>query len=218
MPLPDDSFSSSEHANNRSGDLELHPKPKIGEVYIATVTTTSNPSLFYVSFMQNTRFFIYTWAEWTQTFAFVFRFDSMLTTQHTIRWSMTCGKSAKNPIKFCRRMTSNWIICMRPDCKTAIGIGRCKSFEILNNLSKQKYSSTFLLLFVLLSVNVQAFPTNETVTVQSWDYGDIDHLSINALRSLRGTYRKLHQMIFCACLHGNTLRHFMSMSVTHSIG
>lgn len=49
LSLPDDSFSSDEHAYDRNGHLELHPKPKIGEVHIATVTTASNPSLFYVS-------------------------------------------------------------------------------------------------------------------------------------------------------------------------
>lgn len=54
----------------------------------------------------------------------------------------------------------------------------------------------------LNSVKIQAFPTNETVSVEKWDCGEIEHLSLDALRPLSKTYRKLYQMVFCARLHG----------------
>lgn len=51
VPLPacDDSFSSAESENDPDEHLVLHPKPKIDQIYDATVIAASSPSLFYVS-------------------------------------------------------------------------------------------------------------------------------------------------------------------------
>lgn len=51
-------------------------------------------------------------------------------------------------------------------------------------------------------MKVQAFPTIQTVAVEKWDFGGIDHLSLDALRPLSETYLNVHQMVFCARLHG----------------
>lgn len=40
---------SAQNESDRHGHLELHPKPKVGQTYDATVITALSPKLFYVS-------------------------------------------------------------------------------------------------------------------------------------------------------------------------
>lgn len=94
---------------------------------------------------------------------------------------------------------------MRPDCKMDIGIGECKNLEFRLPCSSNNVLQCFRYFLYSTSVKVQAFPTDETVAVQKYDFGDIDHLSIDALHPLSESYRKPHQMVFCARLHGNTI-------------
>lgn len=79
----DDTIRSGKNQNDQNGHLELHPMPKIGESFEATVTTALNPSLFYVSLKPKNIFY---WMKWTKLFIiFVFRFASAPMIQHTIK-------------------------------------------------------------------------------------------------------------------------------------
>lgn len=93
---------------------------------------------------------------------------------------------------------------MRADCVMATGIGKL-------NLNIDQISSDCCLIpflsFTLNSVKVQAFPRDGMVAVEKWDFGDIDHLSYDALRPLSDTYLNVHQMVFCASLHGKQQFH-----------
>lgn len=54
------------------------------------------------------------------------------------------------------------------------------------------------------SVKVQSLQSNEAV-VFKWDFGDVDQLSIDALRPLDSVCRSSPQAIFCARLYGKKI-------------
>lgn len=57
-------------------------------------------------------------------------------------------------------------------------------------------------MFYYFSVKVQSILSNEVVVILKWDSGDIDQLSIDALRPLPSCYREIRQMVLPARLHG----------------
>lgn len=73
-------------------------------------------------------------------------------------------------------------------------------FECVHSIRMFQVISNFSTNF---SVKVQKIlPNDGFVEVQKWDSGDVDHMSINILRPLHQSYRQIHQMVFCARLHG----------------
>lgn len=102
--------------------------------------------------------------------------------------------------RFFLETMSKSIISMRLNYEMAIGIGEPSRRPI--------FYGHFKLIFHNFRVKVQSIVSIDVIAVLKWDQGEMDQVSIEALRPLTPSYRRLPQMIFPARLHGKKLIHW----------
>lgn len=196
----------------KNAQLKLHPKPEIGQVYDATVIMALSPSLFYVSFKWMNSFLMITQSE--------HEIEFRLGSTQCQRCSLP--KFNRMPLEGLWKFQENhvnggdWVelLVCRPIAWWLLASVNWISYNCDDNQRRifpfQCFTDTLLIVDIIFSlansVKVQAFPRSETVSVEKWDSGDVDHLSIDALRPMRTIYRDVHQMVFCARLHGKQIK------------